>query len=192
MLTLLLTFGLSIQLFAATLNESLALLGKRHETFGRTELEKNNVQKRNKKNYKTVWFSSGNVKYQLEVITPSFESEFLESRKNFSALALKKYQDEPMPYQGEITNVSVCPKKFIPVVIQEKVEGKEVFIVKFFTGNVYTHRICEDKLIAFSTCTAFYFDSKKLQNFKLIVTAPIPKNCVDLTFGFFNRLEKRD
>lgn len=179
----------SINAGAATLNEVLAEFGKDHSTSGKVVLEKNTKTKKGKSPRSNFSFLAEKTKFQLEVVTPISEPDFSSARKNYFALTLKKYQDEPMPYQGEITNVSTCPEKFMPAIFQEKAGLKEIFIVKFFTGTTYSSRICEDKLIAFSTCTSYYFDSKKLQSFKLTASAPGHNDCVKPSVNFFTNLK---
>lgn len=185
---LLVILFVSFKASAETLNQSLALLGKKQSVLGGINLDNNKSFKRDKKAYSTFLFIDKNIKYQLETITPITEKEFTVKRKNFTALMLKNYQDEPMPYQGEITKASICPKKFTPELIQEKVGENIVFIIKYFTANSYIHRVCEDKIIAYSTCTSFYFDKKNAQYFKLMLSVLPHEDCLSKTHNFFEGL----
>ena len=187
--TIFFTLVLSITAGAATLNEVLAEFGKNHSTAGKVVLEKNASIKKGKFPRSNISFISENTKNQLEVSAPVNETVFSSTRKNYFALTLKKYQDEPMPYQGEITNTSTCPKQFMPIILYEKVGAENIYIIKIFTGTAYAHRICEDKLIAFSTCTSFYFDAKKKQSFKLTASVPGNQDCVKPTVDFFSNLK---
>lgn len=189
MVTFFFTLVLSINADAATLNRVLAEFGKNHATAGKIVLERNVTTKTGKAPRSHLSFLAEKTKYQLEVVAPGSETEFSSMRKKYFALTLKKYQDEPMPYQGEITNVSTCPKKFTPAITQEKAGTKDIFVIKFFAGTTYSHRICEDKLIAFTTCTSFYFDAEKKQSFKLTASVPGHDDCIKPTVDFFSNLK---
>lgn len=173
---------------AITFNKSLLLLSKKHVVLGQVNLDKNSDTKINQKKHYTMLMHSKNNKYQLEVISPITDSEFSVNKKNTTALILKNYQNEPMPYQGEITNVSVCPKKFSPTPFQEKVGEKDIYFVKYFTGSGYNYRVCDDKLIAYSTCSSFFLDKKKSQYFKLKIFTQPETDCASETRSFFEGL----
>lgn len=171
--------------YSATLNESLMLINKRHAVFGGVILIKNITSKTEKKKYFTFAFNNKNNRYELEIVFPTNAQDFDINKKNISSIILKSYQDQPTPYLGEITNVIVCPKKFIPVQFQEKIDAKNVFVIKSFTGSTFNYGICEEKLITHSTCTSFYFDEKKLLYFKLRLFTKPHDNCGKITREFF-------
>ena len=182
--TLLITFSAN----ATTFNNSLRLLSKKHLVLGQEILDKNLDTKIKQKKYYTMFMHSKNNKYQLEVVSPTTVKEFTISKKNTTALILKNYENEPMPYQGEITSISICPKKFFPTQFQEKVDQKDIYIVKYYTGSSYNYRVCDDKLMTYSTCSAFFLDKKKSQYFKLKVFTQPETDCVSETRSFFEGL----
>ena len=171
--------------YSATLNESLMLINKRHTVFGSLVLIKNITSKTEKKKYFTFVFNNENNKYELEIVFPTNVQDFNINKIKNSSIIIKSYQDQPTPYLGEITNVVVCPKKFIPVQFQERVGAKDIFVIKSFTGSSFNYGICEEKMITHSACTSFYFDEKKLQYFKLRLFTKPQDNCGKITREFF-------
>lgn len=186
-------FFLSLSYFAfsvgaKTLNESLLPLNKKQSQFGETALLKNIEGKGEKKSYNTLYFELNGNKFELEIITPSTLAEFANNRKNISSMIIKSYQDQPTPYQGVITNMSKCPKKFVPDTSQLQIGLKEIFVVKSFVGSTFNHGICEEKLITYLACNSFYFDDKKSQYYKLKVFSKPKEDCTKLVNNFFENL----
>ena len=188
-----LTFFFTISLFhflanSTTFNESLKFINKKHAIFGSAILTKNITSKTTKKKYFNLFFNNKNDKYELDIVFPTNAQDFNINKKNISSIIIKSYQDQPTPYLGEITNVVVCSKKFIPVQFQEKIGTKDVFVIKSFTGSSYNYGVCEEKMITHSACTSFYFDEKKLLYFKLRLFTKPHDSCEKLTREFFTGL----
>ena len=171
-----------------TLNEALAPLNKKQSDLGQTSLTKNVESKGEKKNYHTLGFEFKGAKYELEIVSPTSSSEFTSNRKNISTMIFKSYQDQPTPYQGVITNLAKCSKKFTPENTQIKIGNKEIFNVKSFVGSTFNYGVCEDKLVAHSACTTFYFEEQKLLYLKLKIFTKPTVNCTKVAQGFFETL----
>ena len=149
-------------------------------------LERFKSLKKDKRTIDNLFFTDKDIAYQMEIVSPINKVGYESGKKKFIALAIKNYQDDAIPYQGEITNASSCPKKFFPTIHKET---KELLIIKYFTGATYVHRICEEKLVTASTCTSFHYDAKSLQSFKLTVSTKPAEDCIKPSVTFFNDLQ---
>lgn len=172
----------------ATLDNFLELVGKKQALLGKSQLTKNVEAKGKEKKHYSMAFDLNRIKYELEISKPITKESFTRNRKNISTIILNSYRDQPTPYSGVVTNMAKCENKFLPETSQIKIGEKEVFILKSFVGKNFNYGICDDKQVAYTACTAFHYEEKIQQEYKLKVFVNSKADCKDQVSAFFENL----